>query len=154
MTSERNELHRQHGATLEQLEERNRWAQSLESELDSAHRRVVELQDEFERQQQAGRQVAADYEVKVADLERDIKEKTKWALDTEQRLTAELELKCNELAESVHLLDRAEATVEERTRWAQDLDARLQSANSQLEMIKASRWVKLGRSAGLGPKLD
>jgi hypothetical protein len=115
---------------------------------------VVELQNEFAREQEAARQVASAYEAKVADLERDVTEKAQWALDTERRLTAEMEAKCDELAESVRLLDRAEATVEERTRWAQDLDARLQSAAAQLETIRASKWVKLGRSAGLGPKLD
>jgi ubiquinone/menaquinone biosynthesis C-methylase UbiE len=154
MTGQRDQLQTQHTAVLEQLEERNRWAQSLESELESTRQRVVALQDEFARDQEAAREVASAYEAKVEELERDVNEKTAWALETERRLTGELESKGRELAEAVKLLDRAESTVEERTRWAQDLDARLTKANTQLGMIRSSRWVKLGRAAGVGPKVD
>ena len=154
MTGQRDQLHAHHQAAVTQLEERNRWAQSLESELDAARQRVVELQSEFAREQEASRKVASDYEAKVRELERDVTEKANWALETERRMTAELESKCNELAEAVKLLDSVESTVEERTRWAQDLDARLQSAAGQLAMIRSSRWIKLGRAAGIGPKID
>jgi len=154
MTAERDQLLKQHEATLGQLEERSRWAQSLESELDLTRNRVVALQDDFAKEQEAAREVACAYEAKVLELERDVSEKAAWALDTEQRMTSELEAKCNELAEAVRLLDRAEATVEERTRWAQDLDSRLQTASAQLAMIRSSKWVRLGRSAGVGPKVD
>jgi hypothetical protein len=44
----------------------------------------------------------------------------------------------------VALLDTAEKTVEERTLWAQRLDA-------EKKMIQCSRWVRLGRTLGLGP---
>ena len=154
VTGERNQLQTQHDATLTQLEERNRWALATESELNETRNRVVALQDDFAREQEAARQVATAYESKVIELEQDVSVKTNWALDTERRLTAELDAKCAELVEAVHLLDQAEATVEERTRWAQDLDARVRTADAQLAMIRASRWVRMGGSAGLGPKLD
>ena len=154
MTGQRDQLQKHYDATLTQLEERNRWAQSLELELDATRQRVVALQEEFAREQQAASQLAAAYETKVGELERDVAGKTHWVLETEARLNAELEAKGNELAHAVQLLDRAEATVEERTRWAQNLDLRLQSAGAQLAMARASRWVKLGRIAGLGPHLD
>ena len=154
MTSQRDQLQKQHDATLAQLEERNRWALALESDLTATRDRVVALQDEFTRDQEAARQVAADYESKVAELERDVAEKTHWALDTERRLTTEIEQKGSELAEAVRLLDAAEATVEQRTRWAQELDANLQRATAQLGMIRASKWVRLGRTAGIGPQID
>ena len=154
MTEQRDQLQKQHDATLTQLAEHNRWAQALETELDKTRQRVVALQEEFAGEQESARQVASAYESKVIELEQDVSEKTNWALETERRLTAELESKCGELGEAVRLLDKAEATVEERTRWAQDLNARLQSATAQLAMIRSSRWVKLGRKAGLGPQLD
>jgi hypothetical protein len=53
----------------------------------------------------------------------------------------------------VRLLDQAERTVVERTVWAQDLGGRLQQAEAKLGMIADSRWVKLGRAAGVGPKV-
>jgi SAM-dependent methyltransferase len=154
VTGERDQLQKQHDATLRQLEERNRWALSLEAELDEARKRVVTLQDEFAKEQESARQLAEAYEAKIGELERDVTEKTNWALETERRLTADLEAKCGELAEAVRLLDTAEATVEERTRWAQGLDAQLQSARARLSMIRSSKWVRIGRAAGVGPKLD
>lgn len=154
MTSQRDELQKQHAAVNTQLEERNIWAQSLVVELETARQRIVQLQTEFAREQETSRQVATSYEAKIAELERDVTEKTNWALDTEHRLNTEFESKCNELVEAVKLLDRAESTVEERTRWAQDLERRLNTASTQLETIRTSKWIKLGRAAGVGPKLD
>ena len=51
--------------------------------------------------------------------------KTEWALDTERQAHRRARRKARELAETVRLLDRAEATVVERTDWAQQLDAQL-----------------------------
>ena len=154
MTGQRDQLQTQHDTTLTQLEERARWAQALEAELDQTRQRVVNLQEEFAQEQQQAKSVTDAYAAKVRELEKDVTEKANWALDTERRLTAELEAKQNELVEAVRLLDQAEATVEERTRWAQNLNQRLQSADAQLAMIRASRWIKLGRKAGLGPRFD
>ena len=154
MTGQRDQLQKQNDATLTQLEERNRWGQTLEAELEQTRQRVVNLQDEFASEQDSARQLASAYDGKVRELEQDVNEKTNWALDTERRLTGELEAKQSELVEAVRLLDRAEATVEERTHWAQGLDHQLQTASTQLAMIRSSRWIKLGRAAGLGPRLD
>lgn len=154
MTGQRDQLQKHHDASLTQLEERNRWAQALEAELEQTRQRVLALQEEYEREQEAAREVATAYETKVRELEQDVAEKTNWALDTERRLTGEFEAKQSELVEAVRLLDQAEATVEERTRWAQDLNTQLQSASAQLTMVRTSRWIKLGRVAGLGPQLD
>ena len=54
----------------------------------------------------------------------------------------------------MRLLDRAEATVVERTVWAQRLQTRIEAIEAQLAMIRQSRWVKLGRAVGLGPRVD
>ena len=75
MTAQRDQLHGYHQAAVTQLEERNRWAQSLESDLDATRQRVVALQEEFTREQQASQKVASDYEAKVVELERDIADK-------------------------------------------------------------------------------
>lgn len=126
------------------LEQRTIWARALETELAEARESILDLQRELSKEQAAGRQLATDYESKIADLEQDNRDKTAWAQETEQRLGDELQAKLKELAEAVRLLDQAEATVEERSRWALQLQA-------QLEMIRASKWVKLGRMVGVGP---
>jgi len=94
-------------------------------------------------------ELAAGYQAQVAQMEREDQLKTDWA----RRVSAELEAKCQELAGCVRLLDAAEATVCERTEWAQTAEAQRATLAAQLEMIKTSRWVKMGRTVGLGPEV-
>ena len=100
------------------------------------------LQKQLESEQTRAQQI-------IPELNEEMDRKTQWALDIEQRLAA----KITELAEAVSLLDRAEATVIERTDWARRLDAQLQETLGQLEMVRQSRWLKLGRQLGLGPQV-
>jgi SAM-dependent methyltransferase len=108
--------------------DRNDVQRQLESEQARALQIITELNDENHR-------------------------KTGWALEIEQRFTAEVEQRAAQLAETVRLLDRAEATVIERTDWARKLDAQLQEAASQLAFVRQSRWLKLGRQLGVGPRI-
>jgi septal ring factor EnvC (AmiA/AmiB activator) len=87
----------------------------------------------------------------ITELNQENQDKTKWALDIEKTLAAKVEQGVAQLGEAIHLLDRAEATVIERTDWARRLDAQLQETTAQLEMVRQSRWLKLGRQLGLGP---
>lgn len=74
---------------------------------------------------------------------RHLEAQNEWAKALDRRLTET----GNDLAAVVKSLDTAEATVIQRTLWAQRLDL-------QLNQVKASRWVRLGRKLGLGPKID
>ncbi len=75
--------------------------------------------------------MARKYDLKVAGLEEESRQRTQWALGIESRFNA----KAEELAETVRLLDRAEATVVERTLWAQRLQARSLPKSRRLRMI-------------------
>lgn len=151
--ADRNKLIQSQGELKAHLEEHNRWALQLEKDHQAALARIAELQDLMQSEQAKAMEMAAAYQGTVDSLEQENRAKTEWAMDTEKRLSAALAAKCEELAETVHLLDRAEATVVERTRWAQDLDRGLQDANAKLQMVAGSRWVRLGRAAGIGPDL-
>jgi len=111
------------------------------NELLTAH---SELQARFKDEQTRAAQI-------IIDLNEENRRKTEWALDTEQRLTGEIEQCAGKLKETILLLDRAEATVVERTDWARSLDAQLQDSRAQLALVRQSRWFKLGRQLGLGP---
>ena len=137
----------------EELEARNRWAESLGTELAAAYQRVGELQLELTAEQQNATEMAAAYDAKVRELEVENVAKTQWALETDQRLTAEIDRIGQELAECVRLLGQAEETVVERTVWAQRLEQEKQALLSQLNAVRTSRWVKAGRTIGLGPDL-
>jgi len=143
-----------HQRQTEELEEHNRWADKLEKDWRAALDRVAQLQEELKAEQAAGRKTADAYAAKVAELEEDARQKAQWALDTEARLSAELAAKCDELAEAVRLLDRAEATIVERTAWAQDLKGKLDGLEARMRMIRESRWIRMGRVVGVGPRVQ
>jgi len=123
-----------------ELEERNQWAQRLDADLKAAGDRIVALQNE-------AAELAAGYRAQLARMEQEDQIKTEWA----RKASTELEAKCRELAHCVGLLDTAEGTVRERTLWAQNAESARAQLAAQLEMIRASRWLKLGRQVGLGP---
>jgi len=136
-----------------ELQQRNEWARQLDEKLTAAAQRIDQLQQELAAQQQAAADLAAAYAAKVSQLEADVKARTEWALETEQRLTAELAQTCAELAQCVDLLHETESTLEARTAWAQQLDRERETLATRLSMVQASRWVRLGRTLGLGPEL-
>jgi SAM-dependent methyltransferase len=126
-----------------ELEGRNEWAQRLDTDLKSAGEVIVALQNEMA-------ELTAAYQGQLAHMEEQDRVKTEWA----RKASADLEAKCQELAECVRLLDETEATVRERTIWAQTAEAQRAQLAAQLEMIRDSRWVKLGRQVGIGPDLS
>jgi SAM-dependent methyltransferase len=145
----------------EELERANQWAASLNQEVEERRARVTELQEELASEQESARRTAEGYVAKVADLEADIRARTQWAIDTETRLTAEVQQQTDALVAAVEQLHRTEKDVEERTAWALQLqeDARkwqedARRLEDQVSLYRTSRWVKLGRKVGLGPDIS
>jgi SAM-dependent methyltransferase len=106
-----------------ELEQSNQWAESLNQELDAARARYYEA---------------------VTALEAEVERQREWG----QRLSTELDAKVAELGQCVEYLHTAEREVEARTKWAFGLEEELKAFQSKLE---ASRWVRLGRTLGVGP---
>ena len=137
----------------EELEQSNRWAAELNATLAERGARIDALQEELARDQENARRVVAAYNAKIAALEQDNREKTKWALDTEARLTAEIRKIADALAQTAATLEQTETDLQERSAWALRLEEEKRQLEDQLNMVRASRWVKLGRKVGLGPAL-
>lgn len=144
---DRDRLLAQHSDLQRHMDEQNRWARELERNWNAALAKVTELEKQFQ-------EATIAYERQIAVLEHENTTKTQWAKDVEQRLSAELQARVEELREAARLLDQAEATVVERTEWAQRLDRQLTEQIQRLEQIRQSRWLKVGRSMGLGPRLQ
>jgi ubiquinone/menaquinone biosynthesis C-methylase UbiE len=124
----------------EELEQSNRWAEQLNTGLNIAGERIADLQNEAVA-------LRTGYESKIKQLEEETRAQIEWVSNIKE----ELESKCQELSECVRLLDAAEATVKERTLWAQRAEAQRQELAAHLDLLRASRWLKLGRKLGLGP---
>jgi len=156
------EFDREHQKLLEmfrglkdELEKSNQWAEQLNGELQERRARVTALQEELERDQESARKLAEGYAAKVGELEEDLRVKTKWAVDTEARV----EQQTQALVRAVDQLHKTEKDLEERTAWAEELqeesrkwEEAAQRFQGQVVLFEASRWVKLGRRVGLGPK--
>jgi hypothetical protein len=137
----------------EALERSNRWNQQLNQELEERGARIVELQDQMAREQEAARLMAEGYAAQVSALEADLQAKIQWARDVEAALTAEVNKQTSALVKAVDALHSTEKELEERTAWALALDKQTKEQGQQLAMVRGSRWVKLGRKVGLGPEL-
>ncbi|MCS7026208.1 MAG: methyltransferase domain-containing protein [Bryobacteraceae bacterium] len=151
---EHEQLVKIHTEQTEELKRRSLWAQELNQQLEATQARVVELQQELAAEQKAGAETAAQYEAKIAELEADLKARTRWAQELEASLSQQLAQKCEELAQCVEILHQTESDLEERTRWALSLQSDLEQAQARLSSVVASRWYRLGRSFGLGPELN
>ncbi len=137
----------------EELERSNRWAEELNAAVGERGARIDALQEELARDQENARSVAAGYNAKVAALEQEGREKAQWALDIEARLTGEIGKISDALATTDATLQQTEKDLLERTAWALRLEEEKRQLEDQLNMVRASRWVKLGRKVGLGPAL-
>jgi ubiquinone/menaquinone biosynthesis C-methylase UbiE len=113
--------------------------------------KIGELEDELTREQENARQMAAGYEAKVHELEEDIRSKIEWALRVEKNLTAEIQKQTAELLKAVEALNHTENELQDRTRWALRLQEEASQLAQQVELFRASRWVRMGRKVGLGP---
>lgn len=127
-----------------QVEEGNQWALKCQAESEARARRVFDLQEELVREQEESAAIIAAYEEKVTGLEETNAAKTRWAVETEERLSAEVARFKRELASAVDLLHDSEKTVAERTAWAQGLDRELADWQARFGHLHGSHWVRLG----------
>ncbi|HYO80168.1 MAG TPA: methyltransferase domain-containing protein [Bryobacteraceae bacterium] len=136
------ELLSRHKELQTELASSNRWAQQLDADLRERGALVLALQQELEEKQAAA---MAENERVTAERERLSAQIAEIAADRD-RQTADL-VRC------VEVLHQTEATLDERTRWASRLDGEVNRLRGKLAAAQESRWIKLGRMAGLGPEL-
>jgi len=108
---------------------------ALQKELEQRNLWAEELNKQLEEgrrqlklQEEETAAMAAGYNAKIAELEAEHVREVEWVRKTE-------------------------AALEERTKWALSLEQEKSALEQQLGLVRASRWVKLGKSLGLGPKL-
>jgi SAM-dependent methyltransferase len=79
----------------------------------------------------------------AAGLQGELEEHTRWALRLDQELNVARER-----------LDQVHQDLQDRTAWALSLDARVQDFEARWNMLRESRWIKLGRKLGVGPQIE
>lgn len=156
----------QHRALKAELEAKNQWALEQNERVAQAHAAVQRLESELAAQNESAHQLAQAYEARLREVEAESATHAEWAKSTEARLTQEIEslaqhsrkldadlaTAAQTLTQYQAKLDEVETTVIERTRWAQSLEAEKATLEARLSAVEASRWIKVGRAIGLGPK--
>jgi SAM-dependent methyltransferase len=164
--SEHADLVEKHRAVIQELEAKNQWALERNKEVEAAQQAVTRIEQELARTHQEAQAIATDYEAKLSEAEKRAAEFAAWARGTEERLTKEMaELQNHianldaQIASAAEALTAAQAKINEldqalieRTQWAQTIEAERASLETRLAGYEASRWTRLGRSLGLGPK--
>jgi ubiquinone/menaquinone biosynthesis C-methylase UbiE len=133
--------------TEKELKERNQWALQLDQDLAVARGRIVKLDEELTA-------MAAGYEARLHELEQELRGVQAEGGAMIETLKRDLAGRIEELSKCAELLTATELTVVERTEWAQRTEAERQRLAGLLKFVQSSRWVKLGRAAGVGPALE
>jgi len=108
------------------------------------------------------------YEARLAELDLESTKQAEWARSNEANLNAEMTKLAGhiskldseitragtQLAEYQKKLDEAEKLVIERTQWAQKEQGAREEAETKLNAVEASRWIRMGKAFRLGPKLS
>lgn len=132
------------------LRERERHIGLLQKEVDAKNSRILE------------------YESRIVSLQGEVERSNQWALALNQEIE-QRRARIVELQDEVRTLRDGyenklrdlESELEKVGLWAKQTDASLQemtararAAEGQLNTYRASRWVKLGRTFGLGPEFS
>ena len=95
-----------------------------------------------------------DVAAEIERLDRERSAAIAWGQAKETELLGELDASRAEYAKCLAVFQQAEVTIEERTMWAQSLQSEIGNLTAQLASIRASKWLRLGRSIGIGPKVE
>lgn len=155
--------------TLQQeMEAKNQWALEQNARVEQAQKAVNRLEAELVQQQTEAAQVVAAYEERLKVVEGEAASQAEWARQNEARLTREMqEISAHvaklddeirraaaQLSNYQKQLDETEALVIERTHWAQAEQKQREAAEAKLSAVEASRWIRMGKAFGLGPKFQ
>ncbi len=158
----------EHRAQTAELAASQEWAKSLDIKRKEQGERIVGLQQELARQQAAALTMQQHHKADYADLELTLQDVVTRAGETERSLRSDIEERTNDLrfhvdqlSKCVELLHQSEANGREQTQWAlalieerSHLETEILRLRGVLNTAASSRWVKLGRVAGVGPELS
>ncbi len=144
--------------TLQQeMESKNEWAIEQNQRIAAANQEITRLGSELDAQREG-------FQTRITELEAELEGHLAWGRNNEQqleqanahikKLDAEIARAATQLAEYQKKLDEAEALVIERTHWAQNEQQQREAAEAKVAAVEASRWIRMGKAFGLGPKFS
>lgn len=150
--AEHQQLVEQYRGLKQEVEAKNQWALQQNQALEEAAGHIARLEGELATTQRESATV-------IAGLEADLAKQVAWGEEQEGRLNAHIQTLDARIAEAAKQLtayqakvDELEKTVVERTVWAQTEQSQREAAEAKLSSVEASRWIRMGKAFGLGPK--
>ena len=138
----------------EELERSNRWAEELNA---PARRPAARALTNFRRNWRAIRKTRARWWLpttpRLPPWSRRAARKRNGPSIPKRDSPPKLAKVAEALTEAAASLEQTEKDLQERTVWALRLEEEKRQLEDQLNMVRASRWIKLGRKVGLGPAL-
>ena len=113
------------------------------AEMERVHKEAEELKTQLEERARWAQQLDCELAEKgnsLLQLQADYDTKVQWALNLQQ-----------EIDQARAALDQLNHEFEDRTAWALSLNAELNARSSDLRMLFASRWYRLGKKLRLSP---
>jgi len=151
-----------------EMEAKNQWALEQNQRVEKAQQAIVRMEGELTAQHEESALVVAAYEKRLREIEAEGLKQAEWAQANEAKLNSriaeiaahgvkldgDLKKAGEQLAEYQKKLDEAEALVIERTLWAQSEQKQREEAETMIAAVEASRWIRMGKVFGLGPKIS
>ncbi|MCX6610574.1 MAG: methyltransferase domain-containing protein [Acidobacteria bacterium] len=151
-----------------EMEAKNQWALEQNQRVEKAQQAIARMEGELAAQHEESAQVVAAYEKRLQEVEAEALKQAECAqanqakLDSQiseiaahsVKLDGDLKKAGEQLAEYQKKLDEAEALVIERTLWAQSEQKQREEAEGKVAAVEASRWIRMGKAFGLGPKIS
>lgn len=141
------DLYREQSSNLKAVQA---WGIEMDEKVKAAELAITE---ELARHETNVTEIVSGYENQIASLQNEHASAAAAAEANINRLETTLSDTRAELARCVELLHESEKTVEERTLWAQNLQTRIEHLETTLASLQQSRWLRLGRTIGVGPDI-
>lgn len=129
----------------QELEEKNQWALRQNEAIAEAGAHIERLEGELASEIASAKAIFETYEAKLTEADNSLRRQVEWANSQETALNAHIVKLDGEIAE-------LQTQVTERTQWAQNEQATREAVEAKLAAVEASRWIRMGKAFGLGPK--
>lgn len=147
-----------------EMESKNQWALEQNQRVDEAQKALERMEGELATQHREAAEVVA----KLEDENTKQAEWAVWAIENETKLNdqvkeisahvtkldGEMKHAGAQLNQYQKKVDEVEALVIERTLWAQNEQKQREEAEAKVAAVQASRWIRMGKAFGLGPKIS
>ncbi|WP_051669627.1 class I SAM-dependent methyltransferase [Bryobacter aggregatus] len=130
-----------------EIEAKNQWALEQNARVDQASKEIERLESEMDQHKQEALSIISGYEAEIA-------KHVNWSRENESKLNAQLASIAAHVQKLDEELRQAHAQIDSAEARAMAEQTKRQEAEAKLAAVEASRWIRMGKAFGLGPKFS